>query len=251
MANDAKEVSVANLLITGGSRGLGHGFSLGVPNQGDTVWLVSRGRPPSLDKADGVTRRWIEADLALPEASAKLAVALAGQPLDLLLYNAGIWEHNAFSSHYDFANVDLLETQQIINVNLVSMLACVQVLLPNLRQAAAGKIVLIGSTSGLENNRQPEVAYNASKFGVRGLAQALRQSLRQENITVTCINPGSICAGASAPADELGREAVLSRYGNALLPMHDLVALVRCVLQLSTATNVAEIDVPAMGDEQA
>lgn len=242
---------MANLLITGGSRGLGHGFSLGVPNSGDSVWLVARSCPQSLDKQDGVTRHWIEADLALPASSDKIAAALAGQPLDLLLYNAGIWEHNAFSDGYDFADIDLFETQQIINVNLVSMLTCIQALLPNLRQARAGKIVLIGSTSGMENNRQPEVAYNASKFGVRGLAQALRQSLRKENIAITCINPGSICAGAASPAYELGREAVISRYGNALLPMHDLVLLVRCVLDLSTATNVAEIHVPAMSDEQA
>lgn len=242
---------MANFLITGGSRGLGHGFSLGVPTAGDRVWLVSRGRPQSLARQDGVTRSWIEADLTRPESSEKIASALAGEPLDLLLYNAGIWEHNAFSSSYDLADVDLRETQQIINVNLVSMLACVQALLPNLRQAAAGKIVLIGSTSAMENNRQPEIAYNASKFGVRGLAQALRQSLRKEKIAITCINPGSICAGVSAPAYELGREAVLSRYGPTLLPMHDLVALVRCVLQLSSATNVTEINVPAMGDEQA
>lgn len=241
---------MANILITGGSRGLGHGFALGVPDQGDTVWLVSRGRPQSLDQQDGVTRRWIEADLAEPASNETIAAALNDSPLDLLLYNAGIWEHNAFSDGYDFGAVDLLETQQIINVNLVSMLACIQALLPNLRQAAAGKIVLIGSTSGLENNRQPEAAYNASKFGVRGLAQALRQSLRKDNIAITCLNPGSICAGGSAPAYELGRAAVVSRYGSALLPMHDLVALVRCVMQLSTAANVAEINVPAMGDAQ-
>lgn len=242
---------MANLLITGGSRGLGHGFSLGVPDAGDTVWLVSRGRPQSLAKVDGVTRHWIAADLAAPAASETIAAALAGQPLDLLLYNAGIWEHNAFSGHYDFAHIDLVETQQLINVNLVSMLTCIQALLPNLRLAAAGKLVLIGSTSGMENNRQPEVAYNASKFGVRGLAQALRQSLRKENIAITCINPGSICAGSSAPAYELGHAAVIDRYGNSLLPMHDLVALVRCVRHLSTAANVAEINVPAMADEQA
>jgi short-subunit dehydrogenase len=239
---------MANLLITGGSRGLGHGFALGVPNQGDTVWVVSRRRPQSLDKADGITRHWIEADLTQPASSAKIARVLGGHPLDLLLYNAGIWEHNAFSNSYDLANVDLMETQQIINVNLVSMFTCIQALLPNLRQAAAGKIVLIGSTSGLENNRQPEIAYNASKFGVRGLAQALRQSLRNEHIAVTCINPGSICTGL---AYEQGRAAVIQRYGTALLPMHDLVSLVRCLLQLSTAANVAEINIPAMDDAQA
>jgi short-subunit dehydrogenase len=131
---------MAQLLIIGGSRGLGHGFSLGVPNPGDRVWLVSRGRPQSMDTQDGVTRHWIKADLALPASGEQIASALAGQPLDLLLYNAGVWEHNAFSASYNFADVDLLEMHQLININLVSMLTCIKALLPNLRQAAAGKI---------------------------------------------------------------------------------------------------------------
>lgn len=239
---------MSNLLITGGSRGLGHGFALGLPAAGDQVWLVARSRPASLDQQDGVVRHWIQADLAQPSAASQLAAALGDQPLDLLLYNAGIWEHNAFSSGYDFTQVDIAETQQVINVNLLSAITCVTALAPHLRRAGAGKVVLIGSTSGLENNRQPELAYNASKFGLRGLAQALRQTLRRDGIGVTCLNPGSICT--SLPYEQ-GRDAVVKRYGKNLLPMHDLVALVRCVMQLSSATNVSEIDVPAMADEQA
>ena len=82
----------------------------------------------------------------------------------------------------------------------------------------------------------------------RKLAQALRQSLRSDGISITCINPGSICT--SLPYEQ-GRDAVLRRYGKEMLPMHDLVALGRCVRQLSAATQVSEIDVPAMGDVQA
>jgi short-subunit dehydrogenase len=238
---------MANILITGGSRGLGHGFSLGVPNLGDNVWLVSRSRPLSLDHADGIKRRWIEEDLAQTEAGGKIAQRLGDQPLDLLLYNAGIWEHNAFGAGYDPRQVSVEETEQILRVNLLSVISCVTALLPCLHRTAAGKIILIGSTSGLENNRQPEAAYTASKFGLRGFAQALRQTLRTDAIAITCINPGSICMDLPY---EQGRAAVLQRYGQALLPMHDLVALVRCVMQLSPASNVTEINVPAMTDEQ-
>ncbi len=239
---------MANILITGGSRGLGHGFSLGVPDTGDTLWLVSRSRPQSLDRQDGVARHWIEADLAQREAGAKIAAAFGERPLDLLLYNAGTWEHNAFSSGYDPTRVSASETEEVLRVNLLSAITCVSQLLPNLRKASTGRIILIGSTSGMGNNRQPELAYNASKFGLRGLAQALRQSLRGDGISITCINPGSIC---TALPYEQGRDAVLRSYGKEMLPMHDLVALVRCVRQLSAATQVSEIDVPSMGDVQA
>jgi NAD(P)-dependent dehydrogenase (short-subunit alcohol dehydrogenase family) len=55
-----------NYLIVGGSKGLGDAFVKGVPDQGDHVWVVSRSRPRSLDKNDGVHRVWMEADMSLP-----------------------------------------------------------------------------------------------------------------------------------------------------------------------------------------
>ncbi len=239
---------MANILITGGSRGLGHGFSLGVPDSGDHLWLVSRSRPQSMARNDWVQRHWIEADLAQLDAGRKIAKAYGDEPLDLLLYNAGIWEHNAFGSSYDPAQVSVDETEQLLRVNLLSAITCATELLPNLRKAKAGKIILFGSVNGMENNRQPEVAYNASKYGLRGVAQSLRQTLRKDGIAVTCINPGSICTSMDYD-DE--RFAVTNRYGKELLPMHDLVALVRCVMKLSIAANVSEIDVPAMADMHA
>jgi short-subunit dehydrogenase len=54
---------VSNILIFGGSRGLGAALSGGVPVRGDKAWLVSRGRP-DLDDRGGVQRVWIEADLS-------------------------------------------------------------------------------------------------------------------------------------------------------------------------------------------
>ena len=43
-------------LVTGASRGIGQGLATGVPQPGDTVWLVSRSRPALLERSDGVTR---------------------------------------------------------------------------------------------------------------------------------------------------------------------------------------------------
>jgi NAD(P)-dependent dehydrogenase (short-subunit alcohol dehydrogenase family) len=237
-----------HLVIFGASRGLGAAFNLGLPEPGDTAWLVSRGRP-DVDRADGARRAWVRADLASAEAPGLVGAALAGERVDALIYNAGIWEADAFEPGYDFASVSPDETARILAVNLTAAIHCVQALLPNLRRSPHGKIILVGSTSGLENSRAPEVAYGASKFGLRGAAHALRQHLRPDRIGVTVLNPGTI-ASVEAPY-ELGREAVLAAHGTRLIPMHDLVALVKCVLSLSAATCVKEIDVPAMDDLEA
>lgn len=226
-----------NLLITGGSRGLGAAFSLGVPDAGDKVWLVSRSQP-QLGSRDGVAREWIAADLAAVEAAVETIRKAVGKTvLDVLIYNAGIWESTAFSSHYDFERISLAETQRIVAVNMTAAIATVQALLPNLRQSVNPKVILIGSISGLDHNPGVEVAYNASKFGLRGAAQALREHLRPAAIGITCINPGTITS--AVPTHQTTPSAV---------PEQDLVALVRCVIGLSRGSCVTAIDVPGMGD---
>jgi len=234
---------MTNLLIFGASRGLGAAFNAGLPEPGDAVWLVSRSRP-ELEIDDGAQRQWIQADLSAPEAGDRVAHAMGRQRLDVLLYNAGIWESRAFEPDYDFEKVGEAETARIIAVNLTAPIVCIQKLLPNLRQSGNPKIILIGSTSGLENARAPEVAYTASKFGLRGVAHALREVVRRDRIGVTCINPGDITTYVGGPADR--------RVSNPnSLPTDDLVAIVRCVMRLSRATCIKEIDLPAMSDVAA
>ncbi|MBD2534489.1 hypothetical protein H6G97_35360 [Nostoc flagelliforme FACHB-838] len=88
---------MANIAIFGASRGVGLGFSVGLPDAGDTVFLISRTRPPSLDRADQVSRVWVPADLSLTQTAAvKVAEAIGDRAVDFLFYNAGIWEENAF-----------------------------------------------------------------------------------------------------------------------------------------------------------
>jgi short-subunit dehydrogenase len=209
------------------------------------VWLVSRGRPASLDANDGVTRIWIQADLVADSAAGIVAEAMAGARLDVVIYNAGIWETHAFEPDYDFTTVSERETRDILAVNLTSAITCLQHLTPNLRQSPTGKIILIGSTSGLENIGAPEVAYTASKFGLRGVAHALRESVRRDRIAVTCLNLGNLAGEIPYAA---GVEAALNAYNSARIPVQDVVAVVKCLMGLSRATCVKEVDMPAMLD---
>jgi len=234
---------MASMLIFGGSRGLGAALSWSLPTRGDTVWLVSRGRP-DLDDRDGVQRVWIEADLSSRGAGATVAAAIGDAALDLVIYNAGIWEHNAFRDSYDLMAVDDAETERIIAVNLTSAITCVRALLPSLRKAPAAKVVFIGSTSGLDNSSGREVAYAASKFGLRGVTHALRENLRADGIPVTCINPGNI----GTITVERGAASARPHEDRDMVPPQDLIAIIRCLLSLSNASCVKEIDVMAMTD---
>jgi short-subunit dehydrogenase len=237
-----------NFVVLGASRGLGDAFVKGLPEKGDRVWVVSRSVPESLSLDDGVNRIWIEADLSLSDSNNRIAEALNDETIDVLIYNAGIWETEGWQSHYDFEKDDPEEIANIIHVNTTSAILCTQKLLPNLKKSEKAKVFLIGSTDGIENNGSKQVAYVASKFGIRGIASALRENLRKYEIGVTCINPGNIAA--TIPYEE-GSEKALTLYKGTSIPVQDIVSLVKTIAHLSKASCVKEINMPAMMDLNA
>ncbi|MFM9279619.1 SDR family NAD(P)-dependent oxidoreductase [Paenibacillus jiagnxiensis] len=237
-----------NFIIFGASKGLGEAFVKGLPEAGDHVWIVSRSRPETLQLNDEVNRYWIKADLASAEASHEIADTFKDTALDVLIYNVGIWESKGFRENYNFEQDDPAEIANILNVNVVSAITCIQKLLPNLKKSDNAKIILIGSTAGLENNHFTQVSFTASKFGLRGIGNSLREHVKKYGIGVTVINPGEI---ATQVPYEDGAEKVWSAYQGTQIPLSDIVSLVKCVIHLSRASCVKEINIPAMLDEDA
>ena len=107
----------------------------------------------------------------------------------------------------------------IISTNILSPIAYMQALLPNLRRSENGKIILIGSTAGLDHTNNAQVSFVASKFGLRGIAHALREHVRKDKIAVTCINPGELAA--KIPYEE-GVDKALSEYQGTRIPVQDI-----------------------------
>lgn len=228
------------ILITGASRGLGEALAQQVPRPGDDVFLVSRSRPPVVDSINGVQYRWLPADLRDLDSVERIAEQVSGT-LDIILHNAGIWEENAFSRSYDFSDVTPGETQRVIAVNLTAPIMLTHALVPHLRQSSNPKILLMGSINGLENTGLPEVAYGASKWGLRGVAHTLRESLRLERIGVTILHPGTI------------GENIHDRNGMVIgsgIPYEDIARIVRCIMETSRQTVIKEIIIPAMLDQE-
>ncbi|MCY9548770.1 SDR family oxidoreductase [Lysinibacillus xylanilyticus] len=234
-----------NFIIFGASQGLGDAFVKGLPTGGDTVWVVSRTRPSSLDLNDGVIRKWLTIDLSSQQHIPALKEALKDVAIDVLIYNVGVWEKRGFEDDYTFDNDEVGDIANLININLTSTITYIQALLPNLRQAKSGKIVLIGSTAGLDHSNNTQVSFVTSKFGLRGITNALREHVRKDKISVTCINPGELAA--EVPFEE-GAEKAIKLYEGTRIPVQDIVALVHCVINLSPVSCVKEINIPAITD---
>jgi NAD(P)-dependent dehydrogenase (short-subunit alcohol dehydrogenase family) len=213
------------LVVAGASRGIGDAVARHFSEQGDEVIALSRS--PSRHG------RWLGCDLtdaaqiaALPE--------LIGVPIDALIHVAGIWETTAFTQDYAFLSRPVTETANILSVNLLAPILLTQALFPALLQSPAGRVVLIGSTSGLENIGTPEVAYNASKAGLRAAAQALQKITPR--IGVTVINPGDVATDGTVAAQASGAMA-----DDGTIPMGDMVATVAFALSLSPGSVLREM----------
>jgi short-subunit dehydrogenase len=232
---------VANLLILGASRGLGAALVEGLPRKGDSVFGLSRSEPAWLRRKSSIKRRWIEADLCELGAVQNARGEIGKAPIDALIHVAGIWDEATFEEMHDD------EIAEILDVDLRAFLAFARGLAPNLRRADHAKIIAIGSTSGVENSGDmTAVAYSAAKFGLRGACQALRQHFRKDGIAVTCLSPGSLASDVPYGA---GVAAALKKHRGKRMPVGDIVAMIRCILELSPAACVKEVWLPALKDE--
>ena len=94
----------------------------------------------------------------------------------------------------EFSNIENLSVSKIkamLDVNLLSVIVSAKVVLPHLKKIDNGKLILIGSEAGLKGGQKGSV-YSATKFGLRGFAQSIREETAKNNIFVTVINPGMV-----------------------------------------------------------
>lgn len=135
-------------LIYGVSKGLGKAIVQTVSKPTDTIYGVSRTQPQKIPNLN-----WICTDLSKSEqAVSDVKTAIGQQKVDVLIYNVGIWEQQAFSENYNFADVSSAEISQIINTNIITCIQSIQSLLENLKRSDNAKIILIGSTWGVDNH---------------------------------------------------------------------------------------------------
>lgn len=221
------------IVVAGASRGIGAAVAARYAGDGHDVVALSRSKPPY--------GRWVKVDLADRLALVKAVGQIGSDPVDALLFTGGIWEKGAFTDEYAFGGSPASESSNVIAVNLTAPILLTQALLPQLRSAGSGRVVFVGSLSGLDQSASREVANSASKYGLRGAAQALHLTLRGMGIGVTVINPGYV-----ATDEVLGDIASGAFAAQEAIPMTDLIAAFDFALAVSPATVVTEINLAQM-----
>ncbi|AOA59066.1 SDR family NAD(P)-dependent oxidoreductase [Acinetobacter larvae] len=246
----SEQLAARNFVIYGVSRGLGKALVESIPRPHDQVYGIAR-TAPRLKRPI----QWIAADLAHAQTSVlQVKQQIQNQTIDVLIYNVGIWEHNAFSSDYDFEHLQADEIQMMLQTNINACILHIQALLENLRHSSNAKIILIGSTWGVDNHNGHELVFSACKYALRGIAQSLREILRRDAIAVTVLNLGYLAStdqpmtdhAASAEHDIAPDQD--DHHQQALIPLQDVIHAVNFILATSSYSCVKEILMPAMQD---
>jgi short-subunit dehydrogenase len=183
------ELSGRRALLTGATGGLGTAIAGVLAAQGAIVLLSGR-KPEALRELaatlPGTGHAVLPADLAEPGAAARLAAeAAAAGEVDVLVANAGLHGAGWLS---DFSEEDVART---LRVNLEAPMVLTRALFPAMVERGAGHLVFVSSLSGKAASPRSSV-YNATKFGLRGFAFALRTDLAPRKVGVSVVSPGFI-----------------------------------------------------------
>jgi NAD(P)-dependent dehydrogenase (short-subunit alcohol dehydrogenase family) len=172
-----------SVLITGCSTGIGRATALRLAQAGWTVYATAR-KPETLAELEAAGCRIMALDVT-DEASMEAAAAAVETPLGALVNNAG------YSLSGALETLPMDEVRRQFETNVFGLLRLTQLVLPQMREAGAGRIVNVSSMGG-RLVVPGGGAYHATKFAVEALSDALRVEVAPFGIEVIVVEPGLI-----------------------------------------------------------
>ncbi|MFF5005864.1 3-oxoacyl-ACP reductase [Streptomyces phaeochromogenes] len=198
-----KPLAGRTALVTGAARGIGEAVAatlardgalvvcLDVPSAGGDLAAVA-------ERLGGVA---LPLDITADDAGGRIADALPGGRLDVLVHNAGITRDRRL------VNMPAERWSSVLDVNLASVLRTTDALLSAGALRAGGRVVATASIAGIAGNAG-QTNYAASKAGVVGLVRSLApRALSEHRVTVNAVAPGFIETKMTAAVPLFIREA--------------------------------------------
>jgi gluconate 5-dehydrogenase len=189
------DLSGRTALVTGGGRGIGRHIAIGLAEAGADVVVASRKLENCEETARAVEKLGrralaVRADVASPDDVASLADRVLSDfgRLHILVNNAGVaW--GAPTLEYPIEGWD-----RVFNVNVRGLWLLSQRVARHMKEAGGGAILHITSISsyrGATEEREPAIAYNASKGAVTALTRDMALKLAPHGIRVNALAPGA------------------------------------------------------------
>jgi uncharacterized protein len=172
-----------SVLLTGATGGLGHAIARRLRAAGAELVLTGRRAEVLEPLATETGARSVALDLADPAQVERLAREHAG--VDVLVANAGLPGSGLLTSF------SIEEIDRALAVNLRAPMVLARTLSEPMVARGSGHLVFMSSLAGKVGTPRSPV-YSATKFGLRGFAQSLREDLRPSGVGVSAIFPGFV-----------------------------------------------------------
>ncbi len=181
-----------SVLITGTSKGIGFECALVFGRAGYTVHATMRNPEASPELAAAaaseklpihVTAMDVDSDWSVADSIA--AIERDHGPIDVLVNNAGVERIGSVEE------VPLAEFRQVMETNYFGALRCIQAVIASMRKRRRGCIINVTSVAGRISN-PPMAPYNASKWALEALSEALAGEMKTFNVRVAIVEPGII-----------------------------------------------------------
>jgi len=224
-------------VVTGGTQGIGRAIALALAGRGARVAICARDQEGVVQALGDLERTGATAVGAACDVSreadverfAKLVRSELGDP-DVLINNAGIG-HFAPIGDLTVAQID-----QTYATNVRGIFLMTRAFLPAMLQRQSGHIVNIASLAG-KNGFVGGTAYTASKHAVLGLSKSLMLEVRDRNVRVIAICPGSVETRFASSAG--GSSSAPGR----VLTSEDVAQAVVATLEAPDRAMISELDI--------
>jgi short-subunit dehydrogenase len=171
------------VLLTGATGGIGHAVARELHGRGARLILTGRRAEVLQELAAELGAEVLAADLA-DRSQVERLLEEAGD-VDILVANAGLPGTGLLE---DFT---VEELDRVLDVNLRAPIVMARALAPAMAARGGGHLVFVSSLAGKAASARSAL-YNATKFGLRGFALALRTDLRAQRVGVSLVCPGFI-----------------------------------------------------------
>ena len=219
--------------MTGASKGIGKSIALALAKAGSDIVATSRSQK-ELEALAGEIRSFnvrclpVAGDVSKKDDVHHVVartLEMFGR-IDVLVNNAGI---GIFSKITEMSEEDF---QKMLSVNLVGVFLFSKTVLPTMIKQRSGSIINISSLAG-KNSFVGGTGYSASKWGLMGFSKSLMLEVRDSNIRVVTICPGSV----NTHFGEHPKDSAM------IIQPEDVAETVLFALSIPARSNVSEIDI--------
>jgi 3-oxoacyl-[acyl-carrier protein] reductase len=201
-----------NIVVTGGSRGIGAGIAIRLAREGARVAITYTSRQDAAEKVlaelgSDAEHFIVKVDVAQEESIEQgfdeIIKTLSGK-VDGLVNNAGVTRDQLLLRMKSRDFDDVLQT------NLRGTYLCTEAVMKPMLKARAGSIVNITSVIGHSGNAG-QANYAASKAGITAFSKSIAQEIGSRNIRVNCVAPGFITTEMTDVLPEAQKNAILAK----------------------------------------